>query len=109
MVIQPLPPDTGIHFITLPSGVTMPAHVSSVAETDYATTLTRDGEIIRTVEHLLSALHACGVTNLLVKVHGEIPVLDGSALSRRRREVAGHRAGGHLLGLVPAPLSTAGG
>jgi UDP-3-O-[3-hydroxymyristoyl] N-acetylglucosamine deacetylase len=81
MVIQPLPPDTGIHFITLPSGVTMPAHVSSVAETDYATTLTRDGEIIRTVEHLLSALHACGVTNLLVKVHGEIPVLDGSALS----------------------------
>jgi hypothetical protein len=80
-VIQPLPPDTGIHFITLPSGVTMPAHVSSVAETDYATTLTREGESIRTVEHLLSALHACGVTNLLVKVHGEIPVLDGSALS----------------------------
>ena len=80
MVIQPLPPDTGIHFITLPSGVTMPAHVTSVAETDYATSLTRDGESIRTVEHLLSALHACGVTNLLVKVHGEIPVLDGSAL-----------------------------
>ncbi len=81
MVIQPLPPDTGIHFLTLPRGVTMPAHVSSVAETDYATTLTRGGESIRTVEHLLSALHAAGVTNLLVKVHGEIPVLDGSALS----------------------------
>jgi UDP-3-O-[3-hydroxymyristoyl] N-acetylglucosamine deacetylase len=81
MVIQPLPPDTGIHFITLPSGITMPAHVNSVAETDYATTLTCEGESIRTVEHLLSALHACGVSNLLVKVHGEIPVLDGSALS----------------------------
>ncbi|MDX2438430.1 MAG: UDP-3-O-acyl-N-acetylglucosamine deacetylase [Acidobacteriota bacterium] len=81
MVIQPLPPDTGIHFLTLPRGVTMPAHVNSVAETDYATSLTRDGESIRTVEHLLSALHACGVSNLLVKVHGEIPVLDGSALS----------------------------
>jgi UDP-3-O-acyl N-acetylglucosamine deacetylase len=81
MVIQPLPPDTGIHFLTLPRGVTMPAHVSAVAETDYATTLTRGGESIRTVEHLLSALHAAGVTNLLVKVHGEIPVLDGSALS----------------------------
>jgi len=80
MVIQPLPPDTGIHFITLPRGITMHAHVSSVAETDYATTLTRDGESIRTVEHLLSALHACGITNLLVKVHGEIPVVDGSAL-----------------------------
>jgi UDP-3-O-acyl N-acetylglucosamine deacetylase len=81
MVIQPLPPDTGIHFITLPRGITVPAHVSAVAETDYATTLIREGESIRTVEHLLSALHACGVTNLLVKVHGEIPVLDGSALS----------------------------
>jgi UDP-3-O-[3-hydroxymyristoyl] N-acetylglucosamine deacetylase len=81
MVIQPLPPDTGIHFLTLPRGVTMPAHVNSVAETDYATSLTRNGESIRTVEHLLSALHACGVSNLLVKVHGEIPVLDGSALS----------------------------
>jgi UDP-3-O-[3-hydroxymyristoyl] N-acetylglucosamine deacetylase len=81
MVIQPLPPDTGIHFLTLPRGITMPAHVSSVAETDYATSLTRGGESIRTVEHLLSALHASGVTNLLVKVNGEIPVLDGSALS----------------------------
>ncbi len=81
MVIQPLPPDAGIHFITLPRGVTMPAHVSAVAETDYATTLTREGQSIRTVEHLLSALHACGVTNMLIKVHGEIPVLDGSALS----------------------------
>jgi UDP-3-O-acyl N-acetylglucosamine deacetylase len=81
MVIQPLPPDTGIHFITLPRGITVPAHVNAVAETDYATTLIREGESIRTVEHLLSALHACGVTNLLVKVHGEIPVLDGSALS----------------------------
>jgi len=27
MVIQPLPPDTGIHFITLPRGITMPAHL----------------------------------------------------------------------------------
>ncbi len=79
MVMQPLPPDTGIHFVTLPGSTVIPARVSSVAETDYATTLTGRGEHIRTVEHLLSALHAAGVTNLLVKVHGEIPVLDGSA------------------------------
>lgn len=80
MVMQPLPPGSGIHFLTLPQGTMIPAHIRSVAETDYATTLTRRGESIRTVEHLLSALHAAGVTNLLVKVHGEIPVLDGSAL-----------------------------
>jgi len=80
MAMQPLPADSGIHFLTLPGDVEIPAHISAVAETDYATTLSRDGESIRTVEHLLSALHAAGITNLLVKVHGEIPVLDGSAL-----------------------------
>ncbi len=80
MVMQPLPPDSGVHFVTLPKGTVIPAHVSSVAETDYATSLEGEGEAIRTVEHLLSVLHAYGITNLLVKVHGEIPVLDGSAL-----------------------------
>jgi UDP-3-O-[3-hydroxymyristoyl] N-acetylglucosamine deacetylase len=81
MSLQPLPPDHGIHFVTLPTNTRIPAHVSAVGETTYATTLEGDGEAtISTVEHLLSALHAAGVTNLLVKVHGEIPVLDGSAL-----------------------------
>ncbi len=80
MVIQPLPPDSGIHLSTLPGGVHIPAHLNFVAQTDYATTLTSGGDHIRTVEHLLSALHAIGITNLLVKVHGEIPVLDGSAV-----------------------------
>lgn len=79
MVLQPLPPDSGIHLLTLPDNTLIPAHVSAVAETDYATTLSRDGDSIKTVEHMLSALHAAGVTNLLIKVHGEIPVLDGSA------------------------------
>jgi UDP-3-O-[3-hydroxymyristoyl] N-acetylglucosamine deacetylase len=80
MAIQPLPPGSGIHFLTLPNHRVIPAHVSHVADTDYATTISAEGEAIRTVEHLLSALHAYGVTNLLIKVHGEIPVLDGSAL-----------------------------
>lgn len=79
MVLQPLPTDSGIHFVTLPTGTHIPAHVGAVAETDYATTLSRETASIRTVEHLLSALHAYGITNLLVKVHGEIPVLDGSS------------------------------
>jgi UDP-3-O-[3-hydroxymyristoyl] N-acetylglucosamine deacetylase len=80
MVLQPLPPNSGIHFLTLPSEKVIPAHVSQVADTDYATTLSKEGAGIKTVEHLLSALHAIGITNLLIKVHGEIPVLDGSAL-----------------------------
>jgi UDP-3-O-acyl N-acetylglucosamine deacetylase len=80
MVVQPLPPDSGIHFLTLPKAARIPAHIASVGDTEYATTLVGSGEEIRTVEHLLSTLHARGVTNLLIKVHGEIPVLDGSAL-----------------------------
>src|SRR5581483_3064073 len=80
MVLQPLPPDSGLHIVTLPGRTHVPVHVDSVGDTDYATTLQAKGQHIRTVEHLLSALHARGVTNLLIKVHGEIPVLDGSAL-----------------------------
>ena len=70
MVMQPLPVDHGIHFLTLPGNAHIPAHIGVVAETDYATTLSRNGDSIKTVEHFLSALHAMGVTNLLVKVHG---------------------------------------
>lgn len=79
MVLQPLPPDSGIHFLTLPENDTVAAYVGSVGDTEYATTINVGGEGIKTVEHLLSALHAYGITNLLIKVHGEIPVLDGSA------------------------------
>lgn len=80
MVLQPLPPNSGIHFLTLPAEKVIAAHIDRVADTDYATTLSSGGDNIKTVEHLLSALHAAGITNLLIKVHGEIPVLDGSAL-----------------------------
>ncbi len=80
MIMQPLPPNSGIHFLTLPAEKVIAAHVERVDDTDYATTLSRDGESIRTVEHLLSALHARGITNLFIKVHGEVPVLDGSSL-----------------------------
>ncbi|HEX4956350.1 MAG TPA: UDP-3-O-acyl-N-acetylglucosamine deacetylase [Thermoanaerobaculia bacterium] len=79
MVIQPLPPGSGIHFLSLPSGEHIPAHLSAVAETDWATTLSGGGAQVKTTEHLLSALHASGITNLLIKLHGEVPVLDGSA------------------------------
>ncbi len=80
MIMQPLPPNSGIHFLTLPAEKVIAAHVSQVDDTEYATTLSTNGESIRTVEHLLSAFHARGITNLFIKLHGEVPVLDGSAL-----------------------------
>ncbi len=88
MTLQPLPADSGIHFVSLPTNTYLPAHIGYVAETDYATTLSRDGQDIKTVEHLLSALRGSGVTNLLIKVHGEIPGarrLGAGVLRRPRR------------------------
>ncbi|MCB1007966.1 MAG: UDP-3-O-acyl-N-acetylglucosamine deacetylase, partial [Acidobacteria bacterium] len=80
LVLQPLPPGSGIHFHSLPAGQSIAAHVSAVGDTEYATTLLGGGASVKTVEHILSALHAAGVTNLLIKVHGEVPVLDGSSI-----------------------------
>ena len=80
VILHPLPPGSGIVFGALSSDVTIPATVEHVQSTGYATSLHRDGNSVRTVEHLMSALHGYGVTNLLVKMQGEVPILDGSAL-----------------------------
>ncbi|GIW43992.1 MAG: hypothetical protein KatS3mg077_1274 [Candidatus Binatia bacterium] len=79
LILQPLPPGSGIVFSNLSADATVPAHLDWVESTGYATTLHRQGVTVRTVEHLLAALHAYRVTNVLVKVQGEVPILDGSA------------------------------
>jgi UDP-3-O-acyl N-acetylglucosamine deacetylase len=79
LILQPLPPGSGIVFGSILSGQTVPALVDHVDSTGYATTLVRGGMVAKTVEHLLAALHAFGITNLLVKMQGEVPILDGSA------------------------------
>ncbi len=52
-------------------------YVSSV---NYATTLTRNGYSITTVEHLLAAIYALGINNIDIHIDAEeIPIMDGSA------------------------------
>jgi UDP-3-O-[3-hydroxymyristoyl] N-acetylglucosamine deacetylase len=80
LILHPLPPGSGIIFGSISSDVTIPAHLRYVESTEYATTLCHDGMVARTVEHLLAALHGYGITDLLVKMQNEMPVLDGSAL-----------------------------
>ena len=80
LILQPLPPGSGIVFGSILSGETVPAVVDHIDATGYATTLVRGSMIAKTVEHLMAALHGYGVTNLLVKMQGEVPILDGSAL-----------------------------
>ncbi len=80
LILHPLPPGSGIVFGSISSDVTIPAHLRYVDSTAYATNLYHGGMAAKTVEHLLSALHGHGITDLLIKIQSEVPVLDGSAL-----------------------------
>ncbi len=80
LILQPMPAGSGIVFGSLAAADTVPARVDFVDSTGYATGLHRNGVSAKTVEHLLATLHAYRITNLLVKVQGEVPIMDGSAI-----------------------------
>jgi UDP-3-O-[3-hydroxymyristoyl] N-acetylglucosamine deacetylase len=80
LALRPAPAEHGIRFRRTDVGVEIPATLAHLARLDHATTLSRDGVSVETVEHLLSALHALGVDDAIIEVDGpEVPVLDGSA------------------------------
>ena len=79
LILHPLPPNSGVLFTGISADVRVPAHLDYVGSTGYATSLRAKGFAVGTVEHFLAVLHSYGITNLLVKVQGEIPILDGSA------------------------------
>jgi UDP-3-O-[3-hydroxymyristoyl] N-acetylglucosamine deacetylase len=80
VILHPAPAGFGIVFSSLADETAIAVRFENVSDTGYNTTLTSGGRSVRTVEHLLSALHAFGITNLLVKTDDEVPALDGSAL-----------------------------
>lgn len=80
VILQPVAVGTGIVFQSLATEKSVPAHVDFADSTGYATTLFRGGFGAKTVEHLLATLQGYGVTNVLIKMEGEVPALDGSAL-----------------------------
>ena len=58
----------------------IPAIGRNVAKVSYATSLMRQGVLISTTEHLLSALIGLGVDNVIAEIDNlELPILDGSA------------------------------
>jgi len=79
--LQPAPADTGIRFRRLDlGGLEIPAHVSTVTNLSYATTLAAGEARAETVEHLLAALVSQGIDNVVVEMtHPEVPIMDGSA------------------------------
>lgn len=80
--IHPAAPGFGIVFqrVDLPGRPQLPAKLEYVQATPRCTILGNQGIVIQTVEHLLSALHACGIDNALIEIDGaELPIFDGSA------------------------------
>jgi len=88
VILSPLDPNSGIVFQTL-DDTSLHAHITnienfsqSVAKQSFSansTVLARKNRRVRTVEHLLAALHMAGISNVLAKVDEEIPNVDGSA------------------------------
>jgi UDP-3-O-[3-hydroxymyristoyl] N-acetylglucosamine deacetylase len=81
MRIVPAPAGSGIVFRRVDlDGFCVEAVSRNVAKVSYATSLMKQGVLISTTEHLLSAFIGCGIDNAVVELDSlEVPVLDGSA------------------------------
>lgn len=80
--LQPVPAGSGVTFVRADlDGLRIPALQASTTALDYATTVGKDDVQVGTVEHLLAAIMACGITDVDIVIDGpEVPIIDGSAL-----------------------------
>jgi UDP-3-O-[3-hydroxymyristoyl] N-acetylglucosamine deacetylase/3-hydroxyacyl-[acyl-carrier-protein] dehydratase len=82
LTMKPAPVDTGIVFrrIDLHGSPEIKPRVDQVTDLVRATTIQSGHAKIHTVEHVLSALHGCGVDNVIIEMDAsEPPIMDGSA------------------------------
>lgn len=84
LTLHPAEVDTGIVFVRGDldgDRAIVPATWRHVVDTMLCTTIgNEDGVRVATIEHLMAALHGCGVDNAIVEVSGpEVPIMDGSA------------------------------
>jgi len=80
MTLEPLEANSGIIFYRIDEGVNIPLTTEYVVDTKMATVIGKDGVVVSTIEHLLSAIYAYGIDNLkIVLDNDEIPILDGSS------------------------------
>lgn len=81
LIIHPAPAGSGILFrrSDLDYFVIEASH-RYIANVSYATSLMKQGVLVSTVEHVLSALYGLGIDNAILDVDNlEVPILDGSA------------------------------
>ena len=80
--LEPLEANSGIVFYRSDVDVAIPLLPSNVVDTKMATVIGKDGYVISTIEHMLSAVYAYGIDNLKIIVDAdEVPVMDGSSAS----------------------------
>ncbi len=80
LIISALPANSGIVFGHINSEDTVEARLDNVISTEMATSLRGANCTAGTVEHLLAVFNVYGLDNLLVKISGEVPIMDGSAV-----------------------------
>ena len=84
MSIMPAEPNTGYVFMRRDvdsNKAEVQARWYNVTDTRLSTTISNNQGIrVSTIEHLLAALHSCGVDNAHIVIDGpEVPIMDGSA------------------------------
>ena len=82
LTLKPAPINHGIVFkrVDLHGQPEITPRVDAIVDLVRSTTIAAGHAKIHTVEHVLSALHGCGVDNALIEMDGsEPPILDGSA------------------------------
>ena len=82
VALHPAHAGSGVTFVRADlDGLRIPALQASTTALDYATTVGKDDVQVGTVEHLLAAIVAYGVTDVDIHIDGpEVPIIDGSAL-----------------------------
>jgi len=82
LAMKPATANHGIRFmrIDLEENPIVHAIVDNVVDTSRGTTIDENGARIGTIEHLMAALHGCGIDNALIEIDApEVPILDGSS------------------------------
>jgi len=84
IVLKPAKENSGIIFKRIDIGIPVEIRIEpkAVKETRLSSTIGKGKFKISTVEHLMSALSASGIDNIIIEVAGsEIPIMDGSSIA----------------------------
>ncbi len=83
LILNPAPEGHGVVFerLDIKNNARIKVNALAVKETKLCSTIGNENFSIATVEHLMSALSATGIDNILIQLDGkEIPIMDGSSI-----------------------------